>query len=293
MKTLTDIIFRLPYFLLAALLSWLTYKMYKKSWQKEFTVCLMLSFIAFFCAFGWFQGFFKSGVVTLLINGMDDLGKSLNEYSKTTDSIREELVSVSTSIKTQQVAVANFQTTIQAQLQNAEDKQKAVEALQTSLQSLAASLDQSQRAVGETQTKLESHQKKLEDVSQLTKMIYEQNVVETFNLDAEYERLWFGKKADGSYAIIFLLAKIPIPQTVELQEQRYNASPYALYLNKNMVLFKVTGDLADIKKMLWYVSYVPDPTSKDDQGVKVTVTADGKFLVGGLIFNEYEVIKKE
>lgn len=292
MEFVKEIIPRLPYFALAGLLSWLTYLMYKKSWQKPFTITLILAFVSFFCAFGWFQGFFKSGVVSLLIKGMEDLGNTLNKYSQTTESVRTNLMDVAKTIENQQISVGTAQSNIFKTFQQVEQQHHNTENIQDKLRQVADNLERNQKEAEQARKQLETYQKKLEDIRGLTKLLYEQRTVETFD-NTSGRKFYLGKKADGSFGVLIALSRIPIPQTVDIQTDEFNVIPTAVYPHKNVLLYKVTGTLKNLKRQRWFVSYIPDPTRQDEGRETIAIDANTNFMAGGLVFREYFAIPEK
>lgn len=280
------LLYRLPYFAIAGLLCWLTYLMYKKSWQKQFTVTLLLAFVAFFCAFGWFQGFFKSGVVSLLIQGIENLGHTLDNYNKSTETVRQDLIQVANSIKMQQTTLQVTQSEINKVLQDAAVKQTGMATAQERLNTLAEELQEGQTAVKTAQGQMEAHQKQIQDLRGLTKVLYEQRTVETFD-NTPARKVWIGKKADGSFGIFLALSRIPIPQTVDIQTEEFNVIPTAVYPHKNVLLYKVTGTSDYLRKQRWFISYVPDPTRQTEEMETIKIDSNTNFVAGGIVFREY------
>ena len=75
-----------------------------------------------------------------------------------------------------------------------------------------------------------------------------------------------------------------------MQSDTLNVIPSAVYPHKNCILYKVTGPINTLKKQRWVVSYVPDPTRKDEEQETITINNNTNFVAGGLVFQEYIAI---
>ena len=274
---------------LAATFAWVAYLMYHRKWEKCFSLAILLAFISAFSATGWFQGFFKTGVVSILITRLKDLGDEMNRYSQTTSDIRNELIDVSDKIRNQQATLLVQQSNVSESVTSIATREQQAQKTEAQLRQLADQLDAGRTALETTQAQIQEHQKKLEDVSALVKAVHEQVTTETMSQD-ESKKVLIGNKEDGSFGIAVRLSHFPIQQTVNARTQDNNILPTSMTIIDNAIFWKTTGSAEYLRKQQYIVSYVPDPTKQEQRLLDISVNDDGQLAIGGFVLNEYKWI---
>lgn len=271
---------RAPYIALALLLGWLTYLMYKQKWQKQFTVCLVLSFFSIMCAAGWFQGFFRTGVVTLLLNEVKGLGETLNKYNTTTEQVRKELIDTTAAVESQQAALTAAQHILDARLSNADDAQRIISEDQSKLAALADQLATAQGGIMDSQQSLSDQQKALVDPIELAKRVFGTTTTEMFSY-GDTNRMSAIEMPGGKYLVFFNLSHIPIFNTVRIQYHIYAQPPPAHFQMGNSTIGFSWGDSFEkLKDKQFYVSYAI--ASLDTNSLsRFGTTEDGKIVIDG------------
>lgn len=271
---------------LAALLVCVAYLMYKRKWEKPFMVALVLAFIAAFSASGWFHGFLKTGVVSILITRMKDLGDELNRYTQTTSDIRNELTQLSGRIRSEQTLLSGQQSNVVESIEQIAAREKQARDTEAYLRSLSQQLEAGRAAISESQAQIAKHQQRLEDISSIVKTVYEQTTTETIDPGVTNSML-IGCKADGSFGVLLRLSRHPIPQTLNARCQSYNVLPTSMMTVGNTVFWKITANADFLRKEKYFVTYVPDPTRKKDECINISVESDGKLKAGGFVLSEH------
>src|SRR5712671_1935373 len=81
-------------------LAYLFIRRNRQSWL--ITLCLILAFVSFLCSLSWFQGVFKTHIISVVYSTLEKYGKKLDDFEATTGRMQDELTAQQTKIEQQQ-----------------------------------------------------------------------------------------------------------------------------------------------------------------------------------------------
>lgn len=193
---------------------------------------------------------------------VDDAHKKLRVHQSDIDQMQQALKSVASNISSQQAVLSSVQQDITNQ---------------------QADLHKILNEVGIAQTTLHQQQQQIANVEQLTRRLFSQMTVDTFNL-FDTNSVVLGKKSDdGALIVFFMLSKPPIKESIRLQQGSENLFPNSFILfgsNIIGVAWKTGTDPESMKNEHIFIYYVADPAIST---ARSTILFDerGRILIDG------------
>jgi hypothetical protein len=141
------------------------------------------------------------------------------------------------------------------------------------------------RSLQAAQKEIEVQQKKISDINQLIKSIFEKGKTVFFETSNESGKLKFLEHEDNKVTLYALLPEAPIPQTLQLQYNVYMQPKNSYVIQNNLVIFRWGESQEKLRKHGIYFTYIPDPTNPEKfeklEEKNSRVFADGKPLIYG------------
>lgn len=262
----------------------------KKDWPKKYVgLALVLSVVVLLSAQEWFQGFFKTQVISFAFSTMEKYGEKLDDFHKTTGKMQVEISSAHEKLDQHQTDIGRHQSNLEETADDIASQQHELKQFHNELTGFKdllvtnqASITEQQTEISKTQEGLTKHQERLEDVELLVKNMFEQYRTEHFSHKVP-ERMIVTKHEDLKTVILFELEHAPIPQTMRLQYHIYAQPPGSFFNNGNVVMFRWGDSVEKTREKSYSMSYVPDPTKKGRKGdlgsTDGFATVDGKRLM--------------
>ena len=256
----------------------LAFRLAHKDKFKSCLVVAVLAFVACFSAQSWFQGLFKTEIISRAFSTLEGYGKKLDEFQSTTAKMRTELADHQTAIDKNQKELANQQMLIRTAQTN-------IAAQQGSITSQYAQIAQIQAKLASAQTNIVAQQEKLSDVTYWVSNLYSNMVTETIAL-SDTNKVVFNQSTNGSTCCCIISKHVPIPQSIQfsaLSGEAINipqslAGPFALH--KNLLLQGLVG--YNVKTTVLQIQYVND-TRRTNVTEKVELRGDRVFVGDKLI----------
>lgn len=255
-------------------LLWCAYHLFKKGWQTPFSITLILAVIVFLSAFGWFQGFFKTGVVALLIQKVEQFGTTLDKYNTTTEKLREEIVAAQNELDA-------HQKQIQVQQHNHDLALKSLTDLATEIGSNQLEVAKQNKAIADAQATIEAQQERLSDVERITDQILAGMTMENY-LPSDRERILIGRKDNGGLQVILATRLEPYFQSLKIQRGQESLMAGTYHVSENIITTEwETGvDPNELRKSPWSVFYISQKPSQA-YPKRLSVNAEGLICVDG------------
>ncbi|SRR6266496_6289186 len=92
---------RIVCYIAAAAFFYLTFRLVKRNRNTWLiSASLILAFLSFLCSLSWFQGVFKTHIISVVYSTLETYGNKLDEFQKTTARMQVELTTQQTKINT-------------------------------------------------------------------------------------------------------------------------------------------------------------------------------------------------
>jgi uncharacterized coiled-coil protein SlyX len=98
----------------------------RKDWAKTFILCLIFAFSSFMVGQEWFQGFFKTQVLSMVLFSLKKYGDKIEDFHKTVETISNELSEQQKELSKTQSGLTSVQERIMKQQERLENIESLV-----------------------------------------------------------------------------------------------------------------------------------------------------------------------
>lgn len=268
----------------------LSHKMYKKDWKMPTCFFAFLGVLALFGTQEWIQGFYKTGILNLLIEYGDRLNKFQDTVGRVEENVKQHqnaLAHHQQELFVQQCALSNALSKIAVQQNRLVIQQDCVEKHQSSLATQHEQLRSMQTVLSDNQKDISEQQEKIKSVEFLVQNLFSRTRYESY-ATTDTNRFVHLNRANNTVCwLFFKLNSPPIPNSVQGSFVDGNGRGNAPLLPGFTILGNVVGVVfatpwENVKNAKFHITFVEDP--KGVELYKTMEVKDEQLLLDGKVF---------